>query len=143
MCAVSILYGVVAIMVGVAEIALSVFVSGWWKLLNAMLAVVAIAAGVVAFVRPGGTFIALAAIFSFLLVFAGLLDVIRAIEAHDKVDVWWLQLISGLIELGLGIWAAGYWGRSATLLVAWVGAFALIRGVNDAVMAFRVRELQH
>jgi hypothetical protein len=29
------------------------------------------------------------------------------------------------------------------LLVAWVAAFAIIRGVTNIVMAFRVREVQH
>jgi hypothetical protein len=57
--------------------------------------------------------------------------------------VWWLQLIGGIVELALGFWAAGYYGRSAVLLVAWVAAFAIIRGVRDIVAAFRVRELQH
>ena len=31
----------------------------------------------------------------------------------------------------------------AILLVAWVAAFAIIRGVRDLIAAFRVRELQH
>ena len=43
----------------------------------------------------------------------------------------------------LAFWAAGYYGRSSVLLIAWVAAFALIRGVRDFVFAFRVRELQH
>jgi hypothetical protein len=29
------------------------------------------------------------------------------------------------------------------LLVVWVAAFALVRGVTNIVLAFRVRELQH
>jgi uncharacterized membrane protein HdeD (DUF308 family) len=45
--------------------------------------------------------------------------------------------------VALGFWAAGYYGRSAVLLIAWVAAFTLIRGVRDIVLAFRVRELQH
>jgi uncharacterized membrane protein HdeD (DUF308 family) len=49
----------------------------------------------------------------------------------------------GIIELALGFWAAGYWSRSAILLVAWVAAFAVIRGVTNIVLAFRLRELQH
>ena len=53
------------------------------------------------------------------------------------------QLVGGIIEIALGFWAAGYYGRSAVLLVAWVAAFATIRGVRDIVFAFRVRELQH
>jgi len=38
---------------------------------------------------------------------------------------------------------AGYYGRSAILLVAWVAAFAIIRGVRDIVLAFHVHALQH
>jgi len=29
------------------------------------------------------------------------------------------------------------------LLVAWVAAFAVVRGVRDIVIAFRLHELQH
>jgi uncharacterized membrane protein HdeD (DUF308 family) len=52
-------------------------------------------------------------------------------------------LVSGIIELALGFWAAGYYGRSAVLLVAWVAAIAIIRGIRDIVLAFRIREAQH
>jgi uncharacterized membrane protein HdeD (DUF308 family) len=117
--------------------------AGWWKLLNAILAVAFIAAGIVSFIHPGNTFAALAGVFSFFLVFAGAFDIIYAFSARRVNDAWWLQLIGGIIELALGFWAAGYYGRSALLLVAWVAAFALIRGVRDIVLAFQVREIQH
>jgi uncharacterized membrane protein HdeD (DUF308 family) len=116
---------------------------GWWKLLHAVLVVIFIAAGIVAFIHPGNTFAALAAVFSFFLVFAGTFDIIIAISARREIEVWWLQLVGGIIELALGFWAAGYYGRSAVLLVAWVAAFAIVRGVRDVILAFRVRELQH
>jgi uncharacterized membrane protein HdeD (DUF308 family) len=140
---IALLFGFVALAAGVVEIAMVFLASGWWKLLNAVLAVAFIAAAVVAFVHPGNTFAALAAVFSFFLVFAGAFDIIYAISARRESDAWWLQLVGGIIELALGFWAAGYWGRSAILLVAWVAAFALIRGVRDIVLAFRVREIQH
>jgi uncharacterized membrane protein HdeD (DUF308 family) len=60
-----------------------------------------------------------------------------------EIDVWWVQLITGIIEVALGFWAAGYYGRSAVLLIAWVAAIAILRGVRDIVLAFRVREVQH
>jgi uncharacterized membrane protein HdeD (DUF308 family) len=66
-----------------------------------------------------------------------------AISARKEIEVWWLQLVGGIIELALGFWAAGYWGRSEILLVAWAAAFTLIRGVKNVVLAFRMRELQH
>jgi uncharacterized membrane protein HdeD (DUF308 family) len=141
--AISILFGVVAIMAGVLEFGVMFMAEGWWRLLNGLLAVVFIVAGIVAFIHPGNTFAALAAVFSFFLIFAGTFDIIIAISVRREIDVWWLQLISGIVELLIGFWAAGYYGRSAVLLVAWVAAIAIIRGVRDIVLAFRVREVQH
>jgi uncharacterized membrane protein HdeD (DUF308 family) len=141
--AISLLFGIVAIVAGVLEIGVVFIVRGWWKLLNGVLALAFIAAGVVALIHPGNTFVALAAVFSFFLVFAGTFDIIQSIAARKEVDVWWLQLIGGIIEVVLGFWAAGYYGRSAVLLIAWVAAFAIIRGVRDIVFAFRVHALQH
>jgi uncharacterized membrane protein HdeD (DUF308 family) len=141
--AISLLFGFVAIAAGVMEVVMVFVVPGWWKLLNGVLAVAFLVAGVVAFVHPGNTFVALAAVFSFFLLFAGSFDIIQAIAARDEVSAWWLQLVGGIIEIFLAFWAAGDYGRSTVLLIAWVCAFALIRGVRDIVYAFRVRELQH
>jgi uncharacterized membrane protein HdeD (DUF308 family) len=141
--AISILFGIVAIAAGVMELGVLILAGGWWKLLHGLLALVFIVAGIVAFVHPGDTFAALAAVFSFILIFAGTFDIIESISVRHEIEVWWLQLIAGIIELALGFWAAGYYGRSAVLLVAWVAAFALIRGVMNILLAFRVRELQH
>jgi uncharacterized membrane protein HdeD (DUF308 family) len=141
--AIAILFGIVAIAAGVLEIGVTILANGWWKLLHGLLALVFIVAGLVAFIHPGDTFVALAAVFSFFLIFAGTFDIIISISIRHEFGVWWLQLIGGIVELVLGFWAAGYYGRSAVLLVAWVAAIAIIRGVRDIVLAFRVRELQH
>jgi uncharacterized membrane protein HdeD (DUF308 family) len=141
--AISLLFGFVAIAAGLME-AVMVFVTpGWWKLLNGILALAFLVAGVVALVHPGNTFVALAAVFSFFLLFAGIFDIIFSIAARHEIEVWWLQLVGGIILVALAFWAAGDYGRSAVLLIAWVCAFALIRGVRDIVYAFRVRELRH
>jgi len=141
--AISILFGIVAIVAGVMEIGVLILAAGWWKLLHGVLAVVFIAAGIVAFVHPGNTFAALAAVFSFFLVIAGTFDIVISISVRHEIDVWWVQLITGIIEILLGLWAAGYYGRSAVLLVAWVAAIAIMRGIRDIVLAFRVRDVQH
>jgi uncharacterized membrane protein HdeD (DUF308 family) len=141
--AISILFGIVAIAAGLLELGMTVLADGWWKLLYGVLTVIFIAAGIVAFIHPGDTFIALAAVISFFLIFAGTFDIITAIAARREIEVWWLQLVGGIIELALGFWAAGYYGRSAVLLVAWVASFAIIRGVTNIVLAFRIREVQH
>jgi uncharacterized membrane protein HdeD (DUF308 family) len=141
--AISLLFGFVAIGAGLMEVVMVFVTPGWWKLLNGILALAFLVAGIVAFVHPGNTFVALAAVFSFFLLFAGIFDIIFSIAARHEIEVWWLQLVGGIILVALAFWAAGDYGRSAVLLIAWVCAFALIRGVRDIVFAFRVRELQH
>ena len=141
--AISLLFGFVAIFAGLFEVAMIFIAAGWWKLLNALLAIAFLVSGVVAFIHPGDTFVALAAVFSFFILFAGTFDIIQAISSRHEIEVWWLQLIGGIIEVALAFWAAGYYGRSAILLVAWVAAFTLIRGIRDIVLAFRVRAIQH
>ena len=105
--AISLLFGFVAISAGILEITALMLAQGWWKLLHALVAVLFIATGIVAFIHPGNTFAALAAVFSFLLVFAGAFDVIIAISTRREIEVWWLQLVGGIIEIALGFWAAG------------------------------------
>jgi uncharacterized membrane protein HdeD (DUF308 family) len=141
--AISILFGIVAIVAGLLEIGVLILARGWWKALHGVLALAFIVTGIVAFIHPGNTFKALAAVFSFFLILAGTFDIVVSISVRREIEVWWLQLVGGIIEVVLGFWAAGYYGRSAVLLVAWVAAFAVIRGVRDIVLAFRVREVQH
>ena len=100
---VSLLFGFVAIAAGVFEIGAVFMAPGWWKLLHAVLAFVFIVAGIVAFTSPGDTFVSLAAIFSFFLVFAGAFDIIMSIAYRKETEIWWLQLIGGIIELALGL----------------------------------------
>jgi uncharacterized membrane protein HdeD (DUF308 family) len=139
---ISILFGIVAIAAGAIELGLTMLLAAWRKLLSGLLAVAFVASGVVSFIHPGDTFVALAAVMSFFLIFAGTFDTITAISVRREIEVWWLQLVGGIIELALGFWAAGYYGRSAVLLVAWVAAFTIVRGAKDIVLAFRIHQLQ-
>ena len=140
--AVSVLAGVVILLAGVAEL-FNAFIAPGWKWLHAILGAVFIITGGIAFFRPGGTFAMLAAFIGWYLLFKGMLDIILAFATKDANDAWWLGLIIGIIEVGLGFWAAGSFGRSAALLIMFVGAIALTRGITDIVLAFRLRKLSH
>ena len=140
--AVSVLAGVVILMAGLAEL-FNAFTAPGWKWLHAILGAVFVITGGIAFFRPGGTFAMLAAFIGWYLLFKGLLDIILAFATKDANDAWWLGLIIGIIEVGLGFWAAGSFGRSVALLIVFVGAIALTRGITDIVLAFRLRKLSH
>jgi uncharacterized membrane protein HdeD (DUF308 family) len=139
--AIAVLFGIVAIGLGITEfIAMAGSTTGW-KIVRAILGVVFIVAGIVAFFEPAGTFVALAALFAWVVLFKGIFDVTVALVG-PKVGLWWLILVLGIVEILLAFWAAGYFRGSALLLVAWIAAFALTRGFMEIFTAFRLRELK-
>jgi uncharacterized membrane protein HdeD (DUF308 family) len=138
--AVAVLFGVLAISIATFELALAMLSSRWWRLLHGLLGVIFVATGVVAFFKPGNTFVGLAAVISFYFIFAGTWNLVSSLSMRN-VPGWWIQLVAGLIELGLGFWAAGSWRVSASLLVAFVAAMTLIRGVTQISLAFSLHSV--
>jgi uncharacterized membrane protein HdeD (DUF308 family) len=137
--ALSILVGCVCL-AGAGFEAISAFAThGWWRVVNIGVAIVFAIIGVVAFVHPQNTFEALATIFAFFLLIRGTFEVIVAILLRG-IELWWIGLISGTIQILLAFWAAGDFGHKAFLLVVWVGASALAHGIVQIVAAFRLRQ---
>ena len=136
----SLLFGIVMLAAAVMEL-LGVFTTaGWWRLAHGALALAFGVIAVTAFVHPGDTFAALAAVLSFYFIFKGTFDIVAGVAGHGEIDLWWLRLAIGIAELLLGFWAAGYFGRSVVLLVVWIGATALTRGITDVLQAFALRK---
>lgn len=135
--ALTILIGVVLFIAAASEFAM-LFVASGWKWLHAVLGVLFVLGGIAAFVYPGQTFGTLALIFGWYLLIKGTFDVVASLMFHG-VHLWWMGLIAGLIEIAVAFWAIGYVGRSAALLVLWVGIGALIRGITTIVAAFQLR----
>jgi uncharacterized membrane protein HdeD (DUF308 family) len=138
------LFSVVCFVVAANEVTVGVMVapSRGWLVLHSLLALLLVIVGVVALVRPDYTFVTLAAVMSFYFVFRGSFDVTSAI-AFSTVPGWWVLLLVGLAELALGFWAAGSWKASATVLVAWVAAAALVHGIGQIAAAFTLRRVHH
>jgi uncharacterized membrane protein HdeD (DUF308 family) len=135
---IGILAGIIFLIAGLFEfLMVAVVRSGWWKAVNAILGVLLVVGGILSFIHPKDTFVAVASITAFMFLFVGILDVIVAFS--NRVGLWWVRMIVGFVCIGLGFWASGDFGRSATLLVAWVGAFALLRGITHFLIAFALR----
>ena len=142
--AISIVFGVVVLAAAVDEIlvAFAGGQSGWMVALRLVVAAALVVIGVIAFIHPGNTFAALAAVMSFYFIIKGAFNMIVAFATRKEAELWWLTLLIGLAELLLGFWAAGDFGHRQILLIVWVGALALMRGISSIVFAFRVRDLR-
>jgi uncharacterized membrane protein HdeD (DUF308 family) len=111
-----------------------------WKWLHAVLGGLFIVAGVFAFIEPFQIFGVLALLIGWYLLVKGTFDVIMSIMEREVLPLWGLVLGAGIIQIVIGLWAIGYPGRSAALLVLWVGIGALMRGVTEIFFAFRLRD---
>jgi uncharacterized membrane protein HdeD (DUF308 family) len=139
---VAILFGIVAIIAGVDEfMAIGVSTTGW-KIVHGILGVIFVLVGIFAFIEPGTTFEALAAVIGFFFLFKGIFDIAVAFATKGEYEMWWLQLVVGLIEIGLAFWVAGSFREKAILLLVYVGIVALSKGITDIMLAFKLRSLK-
>ena len=111
-----------------------------WGWARVLLGIFFLVGAIWSFADPLGTFASIADALGFLLIFKGTLDIVSSITSQPLNPVWWLGLIAGLLELGLGFWAAQqYFPARASLLLLWVGFYALFRGIYSIVLAFQLR----
>ena len=120
---------------------LSVGVVESWRWLHGVLGALFVIGGIAAFFEPLQTFGVLASLLGFFLVLKGVFDLVLSLAEKGLSELWWVRLVSGILQIGLGFWAAGYPGRSAGLLLLWVGFGALSRGILQLVLAFQVRKV--
>jgi uncharacterized membrane protein HdeD (DUF308 family) len=140
--AVSFLFGFVALFAGVNEFFQIVVSTPGWKIVHALLGVLFVIAGVWALVHPHNAFATLAGLMGFFLLFKGIFDLTVAFVAKEQFELWWLQLIVGIVEILLAFWVAGSFKHKVILLVAYVGIIALSRGITELFFAFKLKSLR-
>ena len=105
--AVAVLFGVYCLVAAATQTMVgAVSSSTGWRIVHGLLAALLVVAGVVSFANFGATFDTLTAIISFYFIVRGCVDIVTAFAAN-VLSGWWVLLICGFIELGLGFWAAG------------------------------------
>jgi uncharacterized membrane protein HdeD (DUF308 family) len=140
--AVSYLFGV-SLLVAAANEWVQFWVSTTgWRIVHAILSVLFTIGGVVAIWNPSDTFGALAALIGFYFLAKGTFDLTVAFVTKGQFELWWLQLVMGVSEILLAFWVAGDFRESAILLVVYVGILALLRGITELFLAFKLKALQ-
>lgn len=126
------------IFAGVTEF-MELAVAVGWRWLHIVLGIVFVIGGIMALLSPFQTFTVLAALIGIFLIVKGTFDFVIGLMVRHVTDLWWLTMIAGIIEIILGIWAMGYPGRSAALLILWIGIGAIIRGITEIVASLQIR----
>ncbi|CAN5289611.1 hypothetical protein BH20ACT13_BH20ACT13_22160 [soil metagenome] len=139
---IGILFGALAIAAGANEFLALVVSTIGWKFVHGIMGVAFIVIGLFAFIEPGSAFAALASVIGFYFLFKGVFDIAVAITTKGEFDLWWLQLLAGILEIALAFWVAGNFEQKATLLLVYTGLVALSKGVTELFLAFKLRSLR-
>jgi uncharacterized membrane protein HdeD (DUF308 family) len=142
--ALTLLYGAFALADGVFSLA-AAFTGGgdraiptWWL---ALIGLLGIAAGAVAFLWPGLTAFALVIMIGAWAVTIGVLEIIGAIWLRHEIEDEWLLIAAGILSVLFGL-ALLLRPAVGALALAWViGAFALLSGLLHVAFAFRLKRV--
>jgi uncharacterized membrane protein HdeD (DUF308 family) len=109
-----------------------------WRMLL-LEGVVDVGVGVITFVWPDITALALLYLIAAWAVLTGCLEIAAAIRLRKLIPYEWLLGLTGALSIGLGILLALFPGPGALALVLWVGAYALVTGGLLIALGLRLR----
>jgi uncharacterized membrane protein HdeD (DUF308 family) len=135
------LFGAYMLLDGIAGLAFAFDVNrgrGWLILSG----IAGIAAGILTFMYPGATAVALVYIAAAWAIVTGIFEVIAAIGWRDVLPDAWMLGLGGVVSIILGVLLISSPGAG---LLAWawlIGIYAIVYGVLYIVTGFRLKSLQ-
>ena len=98
-----------------------------------------ILAGLVAFILPGLTAVALLYLIAVWAIVTGVAEVILALELRREIEGEWAMIAGGAVSILFGIILAVLPAVGILSLVWLIGIYAIVFGVLLLILAFRVR----
>ena len=137
------LFGAYAFVDGVIVLSFGLMAAGehgrWWPLVVG--GIVGLAIGVLTFVQPAATALALVYVIGAWAIVTGVLEIIGAIRLRKAITNEWLMGFSGAISIVFGAVVLAQPGTGALALVFLFGYYAILAGVSQIGLGFRLRRL--
>ncbi|HEX2031328.1 MAG TPA: DUF308 domain-containing protein [Actinomycetota bacterium] len=110
----------------------------WWALV--LRGAAAILFGILAFVWPGLTVVALVILFGAFALVDGAFALVAAWRAAERRRPWWPMALEGVAGVALGILAFVWPGVTAFALLYLIAAWAIVTGIFEIAAAIRLRK---
>jgi len=130
---VGVIVGVMLLAAGVQYVVIATLTEGWkwlWYIFGGVLML----SGIAAIANPARAFVNVADMLGFLFAFVGTIWIVEAFATQEGNRLWWFGLVSGILMVVLGFWAAGqfFFDKAYTLLV-FAGIWAMSKGILDII----------
>jgi len=134
------LFGAYAIVDGVLAIIAGVRAAErhqrWWS--PVLKGIAGIVAGVLAFVWPALTALALLYLIAAWAILTGILEIVAAVHLH-RAHGEWLLMLNGVLSILFGLFAI-VWPGAGILTLFWIiGVYSIVFGVLLLILGFRLR----
>jgi uncharacterized membrane protein HdeD (DUF308 family) len=134
------LYGAYALVEGLLAVAAAVMgprPGGFlWGMLLA--GVVSVVAGVLTFLWPGLTALALLYFIAVWAIVRGVFEIVAAVQLRKEIENEWLLGLSGLLTIVLGLFLMVAPGAGILAVLWWVGATAIVFGILMIILGFMI-----
>lgn len=106
-----------------------------------LMAVLGILAGVMTFLAPGMTAVALLLLIAVWSVVIGGLLIVTAVRLRDEIEGEWFLGLAGLLSVLFGIAMCAFPGSGALAVVWMIAGYAIAFGILLILFSFKVRQL--
>ncbi len=106
----------------------------WWMLVVRGLLLLVF--GFIAIFWPGLTAYAFLVAFAIYVILAGVINVVTSLTGVGRMSLWFLELVLGVFQVGIGIYAIRQPGVTLATLIVLVGLTFVVRGIFEIVSAF-------
>ncbi|MEU4225618.1 HdeD family acid-resistance protein [Nonomuraea sp. NPDC026600] len=103
--------------------------------------IIGILAGIIAFVWPGKTVLALLFVIAFWAIISGVSEVFAGIQMRKVIENEWMLIIGGILSVIFGVLLLVQPGAGLLTLAWLVGIFAILYGIAMIVLSFEVKKL--
>lgn len=107
-----------------------------------VIGLLALGGSIAAFVWPDETLKILSLMLGWFLLLGGIAQFALAVMQRDR-EGWWLGVVFGVLQFGLGAWALGETERSVVLFATLIGIYCVVKGVFELIAGFELRRLKH
>lgn len=111
----------------------------WWTFV--LRGLLAIGFGVLAFLAPAWGIRVLVLLFAAWALVDGAISLLDGIRTRGQDRSWWLEIVEGLIGVGAGVVAILLPAAAELALVIVIGAWSILTGIVEIVLAVRLRRV--
>jgi uncharacterized membrane protein HdeD (DUF308 family) len=137
-------FGAYSLLDGILGLAMAVGgkeTEGSNRLVMGLMALFSIAAGIIAFLWPEITAVALLWVIAAWAIATGVLEIVLAVRFRKEITNEWLWILSGVLSVVLGLVLVFQPAVGAVGLVTTIGVFSIAWGVILIALALKVRRL--